>query len=177
LRSLYIRPGVIPDPPLECRVVAVSPILRELILYASEFSTDYEYGSLEKKILEVILELIQTLDTRPLQLPAPSDCRLLKVTENLIRDPADNRSLEEWGRLCGATGRTLARLFARETGMGFRQWRQQARLLEALRQLAGGEPVSTVAHNLGYESVSAFILMFRKTLGTTPGQYFSDAGY
>ena len=60
--------------------------------------------------------------------------------------------------------------------MSFRQWRQQARLLEALRQLASGETVSTVALNLGYESVSAFIFIFRRTLGSTPGQYFNDAG-
>ena len=176
LRSVYIKPEVIPDPPSQCFVASVSPLLRELLLYASQFPVDYQAGSLEERILVVILDLIRTLDTRPLLLPTPKDPRLRRITEALTKNPADGRSLEEWGKVAGATGRTLTRLFGKETGMSFRQWRQQARLLEALRQLASGETVSTVALNLGYESVSAFISMFRRTLGSTPGQYFNDAG-
>ena len=173
LRSVYIKPEVIPDPPSQCFVASVSPLLRELILHASEFAVNYKAGSLEERILQIILDLIRDLDTKPLLLPTPRDPRLTRITEALTKEPADGRSLEEWGKFAGATGRTLTRLFTRETGMSFRQWRQQARLLEALRQLAGGETVSAVALNLGYESVSAFISMFRKALGTTPGRYFS----
>ena len=57
--------------------------------------------------------------------------------------------------------------------MTFGQWRQQVRILEALKRLAMNEPVTTVAIELGYESPSAFISMFKKALGKTPGQYFS----
>ena len=80
--------------------------------------------------------------------------------------------MADWARLAGASGRTLARLFLRETGMTFGQWRQQARLLEASRRMAVGQSVLTVALDLGYESSSAFIVMFRRALGTTPGRYF-----
>ena len=58
--------------------------------------------------------------------------------------------------------------------MTFRQWRQQVKLLEALGRLANGEQVATVAFDLGYDSQSAFIAMFRKALGTTPGKYFAN---
>ena len=74
----------------------------------------------------------------------------------------------------GATGRTLARHFRLETGMSFVQWRQQIRILEALRRLGMKEPVTTVAIELGYDSPSAFISMFKKALGKTPGQYFAE---
>ncbi|MFK5953543.1 MAG: AraC family transcriptional regulator [Desulfobacterium sp.] len=99
---------------------------------------------------------------------------MLKVTNSLEESPADNRTLDSWGEMAGATGRTLARLFVKETGMTFRQWRQQARLIEALSLLAQGMPVKEVAFDVGYESVSAFIHMFRKSLGCTPGQFFGS---
>jgi AraC-like DNA-binding protein len=56
--------------------------------------------------------------------------------------------------------------------MSFRQWRQQIRILEAMKRLGLGESVTSVAIGLGYDSPSAFISMFRKALGKTPGQYF-----
>ena len=174
LRSLYIRPDAIPDLPSQCCVVSVPPLLRELILHAAEFSVIYLHNSPEERIMDVILDMVQTLDTAPLQLPTPQDERLLKITQVLMQDPADKRTLDEWGHRIGATSRTLARRFRKETGMSFSQWRQQARLLKALQQLARGESVTSVAMSLGYDSVSAFVAMFRKTLGSTPGQYFNQ---
>ena len=90
-------------------------------------------------------------------------------------NPGDNRTLEQWGKSVGATERTLARRFRFETGMSFRQWRQQMRILESLKRLGQEEQVSTVALELGYNSPSAFIAMFKKALGKTPGQYFKEA--
>lgn len=66
----------------------------------------------------------------------------------------------------------MARHFRKETGMSFVQWRQQLRILEALRRLGRKEPVTTVAIELGYDSPNAFISMFKKALGHTPGRYF-----
>ena len=60
--------------------------------------------------------------------------------------------------------------------MSFGAWRQQLRLLQALPLLAAGEPVTSVALSVGYESTSAFIARFRQVLGTTPGQYYTRAG-
>ncbi len=172
MRSLFIKPDAAPDLPRECCVVSVPPLLRELILYAVDLPRLHEPESPEEKIMNVILDLIQTLKVAPLHLPIPRDIRLQKVSGTLTENPADNRSLEDWGKMAGASSRTLARLFRSETGMSFRQWRQQVRILEALRRLGSEEPVTAVALDLGYESPSAFIAMFRKALGRTPGQYF-----
>ena len=84
-----------------------------------------------------------------LQLPLPSDPRLVRVTDALLRDPTDNRDLEHWAGIAGASIRTLVRLFPRETGMTFRQWRRQARLLAALERLGAGLPVTRVARDVG----------------------------
>ena len=172
MRTLYFMPEVVSKLPRHCCVVSVPPLLRELILYAVTLPRLYEPNSPEERIMEVILDLIHALKVTPLDLPIPRDARVKKIFRTLTENASDNRTLEDWGKTVGATSRTLARLFRSETGMSFRQWRQQFRILEALRRLGKEEPVTTVALDLGYESPSAFIAMFRKALGMTPGQYF-----
>ncbi len=81
----------------------------------------------------------------------------------------------QWGHEVGASARTLARLFLAETGLSFGDWRSRARLLAALPRLAAGEKVTTIALDLGYESPSAFISMFKRALGKTPSTYFAGA--
>ena len=175
MRTLYIIPGVASKLPEECCVVSVPPLLRELILHAVTLPRLYELNGLEERIMNLILDLVQILKVAPLELPMPTDLRLKKISETLTVNPGDNRTLEDWGKSVGATDRTLARLFRFETGMSFRQWRQQMRILESLRRLGREEQVSTVALDLGYNSPSAFITMFKKALGKTPGQYFKEA--
>lgn len=172
MRTLYIDPTVFSGPSTECCVIAVTPLLRELILYAITLPQLYPEGGEEERLLTVILDQISSVDMASLELPIPADQRLKKIYDLLSETPGDNRTLDEWGKIIGATGRTLARHFRRETGMSFGQWRQQVRILEALRRLGMNEPVTTVAIDLGYDSPSAFISMFKKTLGQTPGRYF-----
>jgi AraC-like DNA-binding protein len=82
--------------------------------------------------------------------------------------------LEELCKIAGGNKRTIERLFRVETLMTFGKWRQQLRLLHALRLLAEGAKITKVALEAGYSTPSAFISMFRKTLGTTPGKYFRN---
>jgi AraC-like DNA-binding protein len=172
MRTLYIDPGTSSSLPDTCCVVSVSSLLRELIVHATTLPRLYAAQSPEERLFNVILDLIEHLDTTPLELPIPGDPRLVQIYKHLARNPADNRTLGDWGRTVGATARTLCRQFRNQTGMSFRQWRQQIRILEALKRLGLGESVTSVAIGLGYDSPSAFISMFRKALGKTPGQYF-----
>jgi AraC family transcriptional regulator, regulator of nimT len=66
------------------------------------------------------------------------------------------------------------RLVVAETGMTFSRWRQQLHIIIALQRLSAGDSVQSVSEALGYESVSAFITMFKKALGKSPARYFSD---
>jgi AraC-like DNA-binding protein len=154
--------------------VQVRPLLRELILQAVAFPAPYAPNGREARLVAVLVDELTAARTAPLHLPMPRDPRVLAVTERLSADPGDRRPLGAWVRTAGASARTLARLFQRETGLSFAHWRQQARLLRALERLAAGEAVTTVAMDLGYESPSAFITMFRSRLGATPGKYFVD---
>jgi len=173
LRSLYFTPSTVSAMPETCVVVTVSPLLRELILAAVQLPAEYDEAGADGRLVAVLLDQIQTLPATPLHLPMPNDLRLLPIAEALSAHPADPRSLADWAREVGASPRTLTRLFTAETGMSFRDWRQQVQLLEALTRLGDGQPVTTVAMDLGYDSQSAFISMFKRALGKTPGKYFT----
>lgn len=172
MHSLYVRAEAIPGAFDKCRVVLVTPLLRELIRQAVALPELYDEVGPDGRLMQVLVDQLTGLDQAPLHLPIPEDRRLRRITEVLLDNPADRRNLAAWSRQAGASARTLERAFLRETGMTFQAWRQQARLLAALTALAGRRPVTQVALDLGYESPSAFIAMFRRAFGVSPGRFF-----
>ncbi len=174
-RSLYIETSAATDLPTEVCVLQVAPLLRELVIAAVGAGTEYKPDSPQSRLMAVILDQIRVQPVAALALPMPTDPRLGKIVQSLITNPAGPRDLSDWAREVGASKRTLTRLFPAQTGMSFRSWRQQCRLLRALELLASGNSVTRVALELGYENSSAFISMFRRCLGQTPARYLNDA--
>jgi AraC-like DNA-binding protein len=175
MQSLYVAADASPALPAECCAVNVSPLLRELILHIAAPETAARSAGVRAHLLGVLLDQLEALPTIPLQLPLPRDPRALRVADWLRANPNAPGLLKQVARRAGASVRTVERLFQSETGMTFGKWRQQLRLLHALRQLAMGRPVTGVALDVGYESPSAFIAMFRSVLGATPSRYFTSA--
>ena len=174
MATLYVRADTPVSIPIDCAVVSVPALPRELILRVVAFPDTYADDSPEARLVSVLRDELTMLEAAPLHLPLPVDRRARAVTDHLIEAPADARELEDWGKTVGASGRTLARLFNTETGLSFGRWRQRRRLMAALERLAAGAQVTTVAFDLGYRSPSAFIAMFRRELGATPGRYLRD---
>jgi AraC-like DNA-binding protein len=172
MRTLYIVPDLAQQMPDRCCVVVVGPLLRELILYATANGPLRRDVPEHLRLAAVLRDQLRVVPSAPLELPMPRDVRAAEVAERLRNEPADNSPVDAIARTAGASRRTLERIFRKETGMSFGEWRQQARLLYALRLLARGEPVTSTALEVGYESTSAFIAAFSKALGTTPGRYY-----
>ncbi|MGK4579502.1 AraC family transcriptional regulator [Kitasatospora sp. HPMI-4] len=150
-------------------VLTVSPLLRELILAYTGAPDD---TSAERRRLRAVLrDQLRASPQQPVQLPAPTDPRLAAVCAIVHDDPADARTLADLAAETGTGERTLSRLFRTELGMTFPQWRTQSRLYHALRMLADDTPVTTVAHRCGWSSSSAFIDVFRRSFGYTPGAH------
>jgi len=171
MRTLYFLPKLCRSLPAKCFVMNVSSLLRELILHACKFSRLRRRAVVEQRVLEIILDQLKAVEYVPLQLPNPADSRAARVVKSLLTDPADQRTLAKLCKDCGASKRTIQRLFLEETNMSFAKWRQQLRLLHGMQMLARGEKVTAAALEAGYSSTSAFISMFRKQLGTTPMRY------
>jgi AraC-like DNA-binding protein/quercetin dioxygenase-like cupin family protein len=172
MRTLYLKPRLARTLPRDCCVVNVSPLLKELILHACTFAALKKTIKRQNHLIDVIIDQLEAIQTIPLQLPNPSDPRALRVAAVLLADPSDRRPLTHICKLAGASRRTMERLFQEDVGMTFGKWRQQLRLMQAMRLLAEGAKVTHAALESGYSTPSAFISMFKKALGTTPSLYF-----
>jgi AraC-like DNA-binding protein len=153
--------------------IAISPLLRELLLRAASFSVEYPEGSFEARLLGLALDEMRASSGHGLHLPTGQDRRLVKLCESLIHDPGDASTLAEWAERVGATPRTLSRLFQSETGMSFTMWRQQLRIVGAVPRLIAGERIGDVAGSLGYGTQSAFTVMFKRVTGKLPSDYLA----
>jgi AraC-like DNA-binding protein len=174
MKTLYFAPRLARGLPRTCCVLHVSPLLSALVLHACEAGSLDRRVPEQARLLAVILDQLHAAPEVPLQLPVPRDARARKVADILAAAPDDRRTLAALCERTGASKRTIERVFLEETAMTFGKWRQQLRLLHATRMLAAGAKVTTAALETGYESTSAFIAMFRRTLGTTPSKYFGE---
>jgi AraC-like DNA-binding protein len=168
MRALFLRADAAASGPAVPTVIAVTPLLRELILTVCGEPVVWDARGPIRLVAALVLHEIGRAGTRPLSLPACRDARLARVAAALVADPTDQRDLYEYAGVAGASVRTLARLFRAETGMSFQQWRRQLRMTEALAQIAQGVLPARVAPAVGYASVPAFGAAFRETFGTTP---------
>lgn len=173
LRNLLMLPEVEVSLPDHCCFVEINPLLRELILRTTEGAGHCKSVAHRDRLAQLVIDEIEPCTAAPLHLPEPKDPRIKRICAVLKANPADQRTLQDWSRTAGASCRTLARLFIRETGLSFSNWRRQARLIHASVKLGLGQSVTSVALESGYESPSAFIEMFRRSVGQTPRQYFN----
>jgi AraC-like DNA-binding protein/mannose-6-phosphate isomerase-like protein (cupin superfamily) len=175
VRCLYVEPEVAASLQAQCGIIFVQPLLRELILRFAAGPLIYETGDTrEERLVSVLIDELNAAPEEPLCLPMPTDRRLRRIVELCLEDPTLRLTIDEWGARVGASNRTLSRLFSDQTGMPFVKWRQQLHVGLALQKLAAHESVTNIAIDLGYESTSAFIAMFKRSMGTTPSRYFAD---
>lgn len=165
LRTLYVDESVVPNGLDACRVVEVSGLLREVI---AAIDTRGLTPTRERLLGALALDELTRSEPLPLSVPMPREKRLRALCEALLADPGNADPLEYWAASVGASTRTIARLFRYELGMSFSQWRQQAVLARAIPLLNQGRALSQIAHELGYQSQSAFSAMFRRAFGESP---------
>ena len=168
MRTLYIDTAATDARRRDLSVVAVSPLLRELVLALSEEPMVYDPDSRGGLIAQLIELEIGRARELSLKVPLPKDARLQRLCAGLLADPSDRRTLEAWSGVAGASARTLARLFERDLGMSFNRWRQRIRFHNALEALSRGVPIARVAQQHGYRSASAFSAAFGKVMGVPP---------
>lgn len=170
LRSVYLRTRTCPIRWPAPTPVAVTPLLGELIHHLDDEALT---GDERTRAEAVLFDLLAPLRSATIDVRLPSDPRARDVADALLADPADGRTLHQWGRAVGASSRTLARAFLTDTGLSFGRWRTLIRLQASLPHLAKELPVTAVAGLVGYRTTSAFVAAFRAQTGVTPGRYFA----
>ena len=173
LRTLYLRPDAQDGLPAVCAVVTVSPLLRELVLRVIQMGMLDGRLAPHRALALLIQGEIVRRDAAAFDLPMPSGEATRRAAERMAAEEAHPLGVTALAGCVGLSPRTLERRFLAETGMTVAAWRRQARLLSALRRLAGGAPVKAAANAAGYASPSAFVNAFKGAFGATPGRYFA----
>jgi AraC-like DNA-binding protein/mannose-6-phosphate isomerase-like protein (cupin superfamily) len=167
LHRLFVSPD---ECPLEWRepvVLAITPMLRDLLLTVSAPGVEQRVSDAAETLL---FALLKPLSQTPLQLPLPTDYRAAALAQAVLSRPSDRRTLDEWADHFETSAGGLRRAFVQETGLTFSEWRTRSRLRASLSLLAGCVPVDTVASKVGFASTSAFVDAFRRLFGHTPGR-------
>jgi AraC-like DNA-binding protein len=168
MRTLYFQAGTVNRQGLGCQVLAITSLLRELILRAMTIPPRYAPDSADARLMQLIVDEVGRLEPRPLGLKLPTDKRLARLCQGLIQDPGQAGSIAELGHRVGLSERSVIRLFPQETGLSLHRWRQQARLMRAFALSDQGMNIGQLADELGYASASAFGKMFAKQFGQAP---------
>ena len=168
MRSVYVDAAYSAGMPSGCVVFEVTALLRELIVRAAALPQTYGEQGDEALLMRLLVAEIRHLPPCALDLPLPASADIVRLCEHVMQDLSVRRVCADEAIDLQTSARTLSRRFLRETGITFARWKQQARLLEAVRRLGAGTPVTHVALDLGYASVGAFSTMFRRTIGAVP---------
>lgn len=171
--SVFIDPAFVPAKLGGVKSVAIHPLLKALVTKAGEFGEHYRPDSPESRLIGVLLDQLSNAEHSLTHLPMPRHARLRQVCEKMISDNDTSMTLNRCAELACLSARSVQRIMRRQTGLGFRQWHQRWIILRAIDALLQDCPLKQVAMQSGYSSPSAFITMFKRATGKTPGQFLS----
>lgn len=172
--SVFFAPAFFDVPVDRVRIIAVDPLLRELVTHAVRWPTDRASADPQATAYfvtlgNVVAEALQ--HEAPLRLPA-SDDPIVAAAMAHTREHLRDATVDEVARAVGTSPRTLRRRFVSEVGMPWRSYLQQARLLRAMTLLARPDStVLAVAIDVGFDSATGFGRAFAASCGETPTAY------
>lgn len=175
MRSVYVEEDAAPGLPSALTVYGVTTLMDNLLQEALRLPDERKMDGRDGYLIGLLLHEIGNLPARPLDLPMPTDPRLLALCLDFVAQPTTNVTIDDWAEKAGMSRRTFTRSFQKQSGVSLSTWRQQAILFAALPRLAEGQAITNVALDLGYDSVPAFTTMFKRMLGTAPRDYLRNA--
>jgi len=172
--TAYLRQDLCRGLPARPAAFVMTPLADALLDRIAGWGTAVpELGKPQKRLLGVLIDELIASPVESLYLSMPKHARLLKMAQTIAAAPDDKRTLAQWAAQIGMSERGLTRHFSAETGMSLVQWRSIARMKRALELLSDGNSVTNTAIELGYDSISTFIALFRRTFGVTPSRHAS----
>ncbi|WP_119342605.1 AraC family transcriptional regulator [Facilibium subflavum] len=170
---LYLTQTKSQELPGNTMVLLVSGLLKELILKLTRSRATPE--NISFAYLEVLtFELLDLQNEHFYKLSIPEHPRLKKMLHYINTHLDTPLKLNNIAEIVHLSTRHLSRIFKEETGMAFSQWLQNYKALIAIKRLAVVKKTSVVARELGYDSDSAFIHMFKRLTGKKPSDFYSS---
>lgn len=172
--TAFIDPSCLEKLPAASFAFDNSSFFKSVLAKVASFSNPAELTAEQKRITDVLLDEISIIKPTSTFLPTSDDERIKKVTNALLNNYSSKQTIEYYAGISSVSSKTLSRLFLKELGMSFGDWKIRSKLLEAIKQLGEKKTIIEIALNLGYENPSSFITTFKKHLGTTPSNYVSE---
>ena len=173
MRTLYLRQGLTALP-RACKVLHVSPLLRELIFETVRSGKLRNRVRLDCALRDLLISELDRARPVPTEVVLPNDSRALRVAQMVIGNLGGRARLPSICASAGVSVRTLERAFRREVGTDFETWRRHVRLMKAVELLVSGSSVKEAAFAVGYEQPNPLVTVFRATFGVTPKAWVSD---
>ena len=95
---LFVEPGAA-SLPKECATLALTPLIREMILHLSDLSQYYPPDGHTAKLVDVLLGELVLMPTEQLHLPVSDHARLRQIASALTQHPDDRSTVAERGCL------------------------------------------------------------------------------
>jgi AraC-like DNA-binding protein len=172
--AVLVEPGLVPAAGDRVRILAVSALLREMMLYSvrwpvSRAESGVEADAFFRALAYVVAEALD--DEWPLHLPV-SDDPVVTAATDYTRAHLGYVTLSEVTRAVGVSERTLRRIFSTQLGLSWRSYLLRARVLRAMALLAQPDrSVLEVSIAVGFDDAGAFARSFARHCGETPSAY------
>ncbi len=173
--SVLFSVDFVPQPVQDLAVFDLDPLARALLAECAGWQeADEPLPAYPRAMFSALAAVAWRLAERPslVVVPAGRSAEVrnaLQLTEERLGDEV---RFEEVAASVVLVPRSLARRLDTELGMTWRSVRRRMRVLRAIERLAAdATPVTTVAHQVGYGSLSASNSAFRELTGATPTDY------
>ncbi len=172
--AVLFEPRLVPAAGDRVRIIAVSALLREMMLYSvrwpiSRTESGVEPDSFFQALGYVVADALE--DERPMNLPVSADPVVTAATD-YTRAHLDRVAVSDVTRAAGVSERTLRRIFNTHLGMSWRSYLLRARVLRSMALLSQPDrSVLEVSIAVGFDDVGAFARSFARHCGETPSAY------
>ena len=172
--AVLFEPGLVPMGKDRVQIIAVSALLREMMLYSARWpisrtESGVEADSFFQALGYVVADALD--DEMPLNLPVAADPVVTAATD-YTRAHLDRVTVSDVTRAVGVSERTLRRIFHAHLGMSWRSYLLRARVLRSMAMLAQPDrTVLEVSIAVGFDDAGAFARSFARHCGETPSAY------
>jgi AraC-like DNA-binding protein len=173
MRTLYLRPAAADLGPDSC-VLHIGPFLHELIFAVMRAGRLRCRNHVETALRALLVAELEHASSVPTCVVLPRDPRAQQVARRVLAEPALRLRQTELCQSAGLSVRTLERIFRREVGLDFENWRRQVRLVRAIELLVDGYSVKETAFLVGYQQPGAFLTLFKASFATTPKAWIAE---